>query len=241
MFDKGRKVVETVTGKPSEASTPEDLEEEVKNLPQDQQAVWAQQMQHELALYQAETDRIELEGGRVDHHVTSKITSGAADKIAVLRQSTRPWAVRMAMYFILLPVFLALVDVAQGLLAHWIVHPIGAIFDSAGMQEFAGFEAFKTVFGVGATDAVTKEEGLSSTVVGLIYTESVVWLTGIVVAYMGLREYGKSRRTSGDEGALPIAAATPITTIGRTLVQAGGVADQISKVVDRVREAAKKF
>lgn len=235
LFESGRKAVAAITGNASEASTPEELEAEIKSLPEAQQGQWLQKMEGELERYKAETNRIDIEGGRIDSNITSKLSGDAADRIAVLRQSTRPWAVRMSMHFILLPVYLAIIDVGQGLLVEWIVQPIGVILRIEGMPRFQGFSAFKSVFGVSAGAAVADGK-LSSTVIGLIYTSSVGWLSGIVVAYMGLREIGKARGTSGDDPE-----HQPQSQAGQLLSQAGGVADQITKVVNKVREVARKF
>jgi len=238
IFHKGRETVAAITGKPSEASTPDELQAEVQNLSDDQQAKWAEAMQQELARYEAETERIEIEGGRIDPATLASYSQANADRIGYLRQTTRPWAVRMAMYFILLPVFLALVDVAQGLFAYWFVRPIGGLFNVAGMKTFDGFQSFEMVFGVSPGDVVTGAEPLNNTVAGLVYTNSVGWLTGIVVAYMGLREVGKVMGTSGDTAPR---RAAPVSRAGQVLSAAGAVTDQISQIVDKVREAARKF
>lgn len=240
LFGRGQKVVKTVTGQPSKASSPEELVAEIQQLPEDQQAKWAEAMQLEISRYEAETERLEVEIGRIDSNITSKLSTETADKIAYLRQTTRPWSVKMAIYFILLPAFLAIIDVVQGLIAYWIVQPLGGLFNSAGMAEFKGFEAFKSVFGVSAFDVATGQSPLGVTAFGSMYTETVGWLTGIVVAYMGLREVGKAMGTSGDTSQRATATA-PTSRVGQVLGAAGAMTDQISNIVGKVREAARKF
>jgi predicted GNAT family acetyltransferase len=235
VFESGRRTVEAVTGRPSQASTPDELEDEVRALPETEQLRWVRAMDLEIRRHEAGTERLLAEGGRIDADITGKLDGDTAGRIAILRQTTRPWAVRMAMYFILLPVGLALIDVAQGLAVVWVVQPVGLLFGNEAMSGFRGFPAFEAVFGVAPGAVAGDGARLSGTVVGLIYTEAVGWLTGIVVAYMGLREIGKARGTSGD----PLDANIAPTYIGTTLRQAGVAADLVTRVVARLREAAR--
>ena len=53
LFESGRKAVAAITGNASEASTPEELEAEIKSLPEAQQGQWLQKMEGELERYKA--------------------------------------------------------------------------------------------------------------------------------------------------------------------------------------------
>ena len=81
LFLKGKEVVEKVTGKPSEASTPDELKEEIESLPPEQQAKWAHAMQQKIELYKVENERLDIEIGRITPELQSKVTAEAASKI----------------------------------------------------------------------------------------------------------------------------------------------------------------
>ncbi|MCF8368705.1 MAG: hypothetical protein K9G76_06655 [Bacteroidales bacterium] len=204
IFSKAKEIKEQVTGTPSQASSPEELQEEIANLPQEQQIQWAEKMKVEVEMYAKQNERLDIEIGRIDSNITSKLTSEDAGKIAVLRQTTRPWAVRMMVHYIFFPFYLVIIDIVQMLLKNWIFFWADRI---------KPFETFKYLFGElnlktmsdSKVVEVIKElasgggniEGLSFG--GQLYMSSIPWVTGIIVSYMGLREIGKARGTSGDQ------------------------------------------
>ena len=55
---------------------------------------------------------------------------------------------------------------------------------------------------------------------------------------MGLREIGKAVGTSGD---VPAAPRAPATRLGQALSSAGDIANQITRMVTRVKEVARGF
>ena len=68
------------------------------------------------------------------------------------------------------------------------------------------------------------------TLAGQMYIESIPWVVGIIVAYMGLREYGKAKGTSGDVAVGPTTATPgpgPVGAFSKAL-EAG--VDLVSKV-----------
>ncbi|MEC9346043.1 MAG: hypothetical protein VYB54_07435 [Pseudomonadota bacterium] len=186
LFGIGQRVYETVTGKPSTASTTAELGAEVEAMTPEQQQAWAAQMEGAIAMYRAQTDRLRAEQGDVNAETLAAIPEAARAKVALLRMTTRPNTVRLAMHFILLPAYLAGVDVLQGLVAHWIVHPLG-------WTDFEIYGAFKAVFGVSASQLLTDGTILDASAFGSIYTTTVSWLVPIIVTYMTLREVGKAR------------------------------------------------
>ncbi len=212
LFSKGRELVKSVTNSDSVASTPEDLEAEIQQLPPEFQAQWAEAMAQEIEMYKAQNERLELEIGTVDDTITDKIDQETANEVARMRMTTRPWAVRYSMYLLLFPFFLIGFDIAQYLVFHWIVQPIywlislcGCVAISAGeLRELIVFNTFDYAFGIADLNQVkeiaaqkagflaTITEVLSLSMFGIIYKEAVPWATSIVLGYMGLREVGKA-------------------------------------------------
>jgi len=232
LFRKGKEKIEEVTGTPSIASTPEELQEEINSLPLEQKNRWAELMQHELDLFKAQNERLAIEIGIVDTNITSQLSTEDAGKIAVLRQTTRPWAVRMMVHYVLFPFYLIIVDIIQQVLKAWL------LFWTNKIQPF---KTFDYVFGplnpsaLSDIDPTLLEKFLntftdrSGTLAGDMYVDSIPWVVGIIVSYMTLREIGKARGTSGDEsanGALQ-SKKNPIDIVGKTLET--GV-DMVSKV-----------
>jgi len=197
LFSSGKKAVKEITGKDSQASTPEELQEEVQNLPPGQQVKWVEIMHEKVEMYKAENERLDIEIGRVD---TSRISPEAASKIAIMRQTTRPWAVRMMIHYIFFPWYLIIVDVAQELFNTWVLSPFGL--------KALSFKTFDYVFGVLSFDKMDKgtlekisdfvQGPQAQTLMASMYMETVGWASAIVLGYMGLREIGKVKGASGD-------------------------------------------
>lgn len=222
LFNAGKKAKEKVTGAPSVASTPEELDQEINSLPPDTKAQWAEIMKQKVDLYQAENQRLALEIGTIDTNITSKVDTNTASKISEMRMTTRPWAVRMMIHFILFPFYLVIIDVAQELVKVWLISPFG--------WKITVFKSFEYVFGVYDPTTFEKIAELlkspqSHTLMGSMYQASVPWAASIVLGYMGLREIGKAKGTSGDTplGSVPVggmgtgAGAVVTKTIGKGL------------------------
>ena len=224
LFNKGQDVVKEVTGKPSEASTPEELQTEIQKLPPDQQNRWAEIMSKEVDKYMAENKRLAIEIGLVDENITAKVSEDAASDIAYLRMTTRPWAVRWMVYYVLFPFFLVVIDLAQHLIITWLPF----------LQKWiTPFNSFEYVFGVlkwpENVDASTleklavffTEKGGPTTFAGELYIDSIPWVVSIILGYMGLREVGKWKGTADKpaEGSLSGGKVTPVTIVSDTLTQ----------------------
>ncbi len=233
LFSAGKKTVETVTGKPSKASTPEELQDEIASLPQDQQAKWAQVMQQKVDLFKAENERLAIEIGIVDSNITSKLSEEAADKIALMRQTTRPWAVRMMVHYVFLPFYLIIIDVFQELFYAWILK---GIFKVKASPVFKTFDYVFGAFGpeelskLGTLDKIAElfKDPMSHTMMASLYAQVVPWATSIIISYMGLREIGKAKGTSGDLGATIKSAGASAGKILTQTISTG--ADLVSKV-----------
>ncbi|WP_299773934.1 hypothetical protein [uncultured Pseudoteredinibacter sp.] len=232
LFDAGKKVFEAVTDKPSRSSTPEELQREVGQLSQSQQVLWATQMQQSIDLYKAQSDRLNIEQGLIDGSITSKLTAEAASEIALVRQTTRPWAVRMMVHYVFFPWYLILIDLSQELVNRWLLKGLFRFENSIEI-----FKTFDYVFGGSGVGGAAQSAAQSvqtltsaSTAMSTMYMNSVGWATSIIIAYMGLREYSKAMGTSGDL-LNPGPAKRPTTGIvsGITEALASG-ADLVGKV-----------
>ena len=197
LFSSGKEAVKKVTGSDSIASTSTELQDEIQSLPKEQQAQWAQIMQQKVELYQAENQRLDIEIGRIDSNITSKLTPEAASKIAYLRQATRPWAVKMMVHYIFFPFYLIIIDLAQDIIKNWLLFWTDAI---------KPVKTFDYMFGVlnpnnlKGMDAGALEKILAAftgkdaqlPLAGDLYVDSIPWVVGIIMSYMGLREIGKA-------------------------------------------------
>ncbi|WP_088330688.1 hypothetical protein [Lacimicrobium sp. SS2-24] len=196
LFSKGKRAVQEVTGQPSVSSTVEELQTEIQQLPADQQNRWAEIMAKEVDKYIAQNERLAIDIGLIDKNITHHLSQDAASEIALMRMTTRPWAVRWMVYYVLFPFFLVLVDLVQHLIVTWLPFL---------KRWIEPFNAFEYVFGVmrfpdnaspGALDALARlfTEGQGpATFAGKLYVESMPWVVGIIISYMGLREIGKAR------------------------------------------------
>jgi hypothetical protein len=236
IFSSGKEAVKKVTGNDSIASTTAELQEEIQSLPEAQQAQWAQIMQQKVDLYQAENQRLDIEIGRIDSNITSKLSPDAADKIAYLRQATRPWTVKMMVHYILFPFYLIIIDLAQDIIKNWLLFWTDAIKPVKTFDYMFGALNPNSLKGM---DPVALEKILTAftgkdtqlTLAGDLYVDSIPWVVGIIVSYMGLREIGKARGTSGDipvtAGLSPEKTGSPITTVINTGVD---LASKVQKI-----------
>ena len=222
LFKKGRDTVQEVTGEPSQASTPDELQTEVQQLSPEQQNRWAEVMAKEVDKYTAENERLAMEIGLVDANITSKLSEEAASKIAIMRMTTRPWSVRCMVLYVLFPFFLVIIDLVQYLIITWLPF-LNRWIDP--------FNSFEYVFGVmkwpekinaGTLEklaALFAGEGGPATFAGQLYVESIPWVVSIILGYMGLREVGKWRGTAdkAPEGVLTGGTAPPVSVVTQTL------------------------
>ncbi|GAB3033454.1 hypothetical protein [Bowmanella dokdonensis] len=222
LFGKGRQTVQQITGQASVASTPEELQTEVQQMSLDQQNRWAEIMAREVDQYLAQNERLGVEIGLVDSHITSKLDASAASKIALMRMTTRPWAVRWMVYYVMFPFFLVVIDLIQNLLVTWLP------FLQRWIQPF---NAFEYVFGVmrwpdhpdpglmsGLAQLFSQGQG-PVTFAGQLYMESIPWVVGIIVSYMGLREIGKIKGVADKKPEGQLQSASPPSVVTEALHQ----------------------
>jgi hypothetical protein len=112
LFDAGKSIYETVTGKPSSAATPQALGVEIAALPGDQQAVILSRLQIEVDKYRAENERLVIEEGEISEGVLRAIGPVAAANVALLRMTTRPKIVLWMAHVLLMPIYVMAYDMA---------------------------------------------------------------------------------------------------------------------------------
>ena len=233
LFDKGKEAVESITGNSSQASTPEELRTEVENMSNDEQNRWAEIMSKEVNIYAKQNERLAIEIGLVSKEITGKLDTYTANKIAIMRMTTRPWTVRLMVHYVLFPFYLVVIDLAQNIIITWFPF----------INNFFGikpFNVFEYVFGVMRfpenTDpsviekilsTFTKERG-AATFAGQLYMESIPWVVSIILGYMGLREIGKARGHKDPE-APEAGSPSPVSVISKTLTEGASIIDRIRK------------
>ena len=232
VFHKGQEVLAEVTGRPSESSTPEELETELRTLPEDQQNRWAETMAKEVEQYTAQNERLATEIGLIDSTLTAKLSREAVDEVAILRMTTRPWTVRWMVRYILFPFFLIFIDIAQNLILAWLP------FLKRWITPFDTFGHFFGVVRPPDTGDVTIlnefaqlfADGLApTTMAGQLYIDSVPWVVSVVVSYMGLREVGKWRGHADNAagGGAPPPLPSTATVVGKALSESGRLVGKI--------------
>jgi len=178
LFDAGKQVYNDVTGTAAPA-TPQGLQAAVENLPPDQQQAFAERMAKEVELYQAQTDRLEIQGGRVDAETLAVLSKEDAGQVALMRMTTRPWVVRQLTRAMVWPVMAIFgVDIILAV-ANTIIAGIWAATGQA-----AAPVQFELVAGhfFGNADSVYVQ----------MYSQIVEYSAYIVITYMTLREAGKA-------------------------------------------------
>lgn len=201
LFGVGQKVYEAVSGKSSTATTPEQLQAEVEQLPADKQAVFIAKMQAEIDMYQAQTARLQNEQGEITDALLDKVTPEVAGKIAWLRMSTRPRIAWLMTHVVALPFYVVLMD-GGFILINWGTKVLGGI---AQIPLLAGVFVDK-----------------SSPYLGLY--EQAAWpATTIVLGYMTLTEIGKAR---GGKDAADVGVKDIVSSVGGAV---GAVRDLFKK------------
>ncbi len=175
VFDLGKKVVEEVTGKSSSAQDPKGLKEEVELLSADQQSAFVARMQEELQIYEAISARLSQQGGQVDAQTLETLPQDQRGRIAFLRMTTRPWAVR---WMVVAVVFPPLATVGMNLL-------------------IAFYNVLNKAWAVQPHLIAQIEPGM---VLNELYLSMVGWAAGVIMTYMGMREIGKAVGHSDEVG-----------------------------------------
>ncbi|WP_341893738.1 hypothetical protein [Ferrovibrio terrae] len=113
LIQAGTDLYETIAGKPTTATTAEQLRVDVESLPPEKQQAFADAMRQRIEEYRAETERLRNEQGDVDAATLATLPPDARVKVAISRMTTRPWTVRMFVYFLLTPAFAIWADGAM--------------------------------------------------------------------------------------------------------------------------------
>lgn len=230
LFNKGKEAVEKVTGKESQASTPDELRTEIESLPVDEKNRWAEFMSKQVDLYAKQNERLAIEIGLIDPNITGKLDTKSANEIAVLRMTTRPWAVRLMVHYVLFPFYLVVVDIIQIILVTWLPF----LRNYLGIEPFNSFEY---VFGVlkisedleasalqKVLEVFSEKGAAPATFAGELYMESIPWVVSIIIGYMGLREVGKARGHKDAEAPAIGSSSNAMSVVGK------GLSDGVSLV-----------
>jgi hypothetical protein len=110
LFNEGKKVFEDITGRPSTATKPVDLQAEVASLPVDQVASWSVAMDKRREQYIAETGRLTSEQGELTAEILTAMGPEAAKEVAIMRMTTRPKVVLQMRHVVMLPVYIFCID-----------------------------------------------------------------------------------------------------------------------------------
>lgn len=166
LFDVGKKVVEEVTKEKHDISTPSGLEQVVENLTPEQKSAFCDRMKAEIAEYDAITERLTQQGGLINAETLHEIPPQERGKIAVMRMTTRPWAVR---WMVIAVVFPPLSTISINLLI--------SLYNVLN----AGLSATPNQISLISLDGVLND----------LYMSMVGWASGVIMTYMGMREIGK--------------------------------------------------
>jgi len=167
LFDVGKQVVEDIKGESVNARSPDELREEVDKLSESERAQFMERMKSELAFYETITNRLAQQGGHLDAEILNAIPPQARAQVALMRMTTRPWAVRWMVVSVVLPP-LAIVGVNSLI---------------------AVYNVLNAAFGTPSTSLGLIEMG---DVLNSLYEQMVGWAAAVIMTYMGMREVGKA-------------------------------------------------
>ncbi|RCK32478.1 hypothetical protein TH9_12135 [Thalassospira xiamenensis] len=164
-----------ITGK----ENPDDIAEALKADPDKLVAYQAQMNDAAIAIYQAENERLEIEGGRVDGETLAALPPEAAAEVAIQRMTTRPWVVRQLTRAIVWPLMaISGVDIVLAVLNTLI----------AGIWAVVGSTASPIQFDLVAGKFFADPDSIYVQ----MYLQTVEYGAYIVITYMTLREAGKA-------------------------------------------------
>lgn len=164
-----------ITGK----DNPDDIADALKADPDKLLAYQTQMNNAAIAIYQAENERLEIEGGRVDGETLAALPPEAAAEVAIQRMTTRPWVVRQLTRAMVWP-----------LMAIFGVNIVLAVLNTliAGIWAVAGTTASPIQFDLVAGKFFADPNGIYVQ----MYSKTVEYGAYIVITYMTLREAGKA-------------------------------------------------
>lgn len=168
LFDMGKQVVEEIKGEAVHVDTPEALTQEVEQLSIQDQARFVERMKSELVFYEAITNRLETQGGRLNADILQAIPDAARSEVALMRMTTRPWAVRWMVIAVVFP-------------------PLSIVCLNS---MIAAFNVLNAAFGDPQQLAISLID--MGDVLNHLYEEMVGWAAAVIMTYMGMREMGKA-------------------------------------------------
>ncbi|WP_419797388.1 MAG: hypothetical protein ACNI26_13865 [Terasakiella sp.] len=167
LFDVGKQVVEEIKGEAVEARSPDELREEVDKLSEPERAQFMERMKSELAFYETISNRLMMQGGQLDAEVLNAIPPRARAQVALIRMTTRPWAVRWMVIAVVFP-------------------PLAIV----GLNSLiAAYNVINAAFGTPSAMVSLIEMG---DVLNSLYEQMVGWAAAVIMTYMGMREVGKA-------------------------------------------------
>ena len=190
LFSEGKKAVEIITGAPSQAATPAGLQSEVEAMPPEQQAQWAKAMEQKIAMYKARNERLANEQGSVDAATLNAIPPEARAEVALMRMTTRPWAVRWCVRSLAWPPLAALTIDGILVLANLLARAFGwtARHSVIADGKIVGETVVPLQFDLMASALLADGSGFMT-----LYSWFAPTAASIVITYMTLREVGKAR------------------------------------------------
>ena len=171
LVDQGKQVYEQITGK----TPPEDqdgLASAVQDMTPEQQEQWAAVMRGRIEQYEAETERLKVQGGTVDADTLAQFSQPVRDYIGKMRMVTRPLVVRRMSHVMLLPLYTTGFDMVAT-----VVNSV-----AAQLQDTDPFTLPKL------TPILYGENTLYEQLLSNLSTPAAA----IVISYMTLREVGKA-------------------------------------------------
>jgi hypothetical protein len=171
LFSAGKRTYEQVTGTASQATTAQQLADEIKAMPEDKIAQWVKGMELEIQQFKAETDRLQIEEGEVTAEILKVLPPAAAARVAVIRMTTRPVIALRMTHVILLPAYLLAVD---------------SVITTINVFAFAWGSKFK----IALVSTTLLDEGAGS-IYKWLYEQATTPAAAIVATYMMVRSVEK--------------------------------------------------
>jgi len=183
LFSAGIDLFNTITGREDKTiQTPEQLVQSVESLPPEQRTQWHSEMAEKIKMYEAQTSRLQNEQGDVTPEMMAMLDHETRKDLAEYRMMTRPWAVRHALRFIIIPPYIVITN-------DFFVIWAEAIARLKGKSKLDLPIMSKTLF---APDSQFFT----------VYAELISACLWIVLSYMMLREIGKASNGEGAFGAM---------------------------------------
>jgi hypothetical protein len=166
-----REVFEDVMGDEPQGS----IDVAVNGMDDVEQAEWARELAGRLTFHRAETGRMIADQGLVDKDTLNTLGESDRGRVAYLRMTTRPWAVRW---------------MVRGLLAPFAIIAVDVIFFSFNviLRALFGLDWNPYDMSTGVSAKIFEYEQIVK-----FYTWYAGWASLVVMSYFGLREFGKSK------------------------------------------------